>query len=1058
MADNTAGSVNVDIKGNLAPFEAALAKGRQMANAFDAEVSKKLSGSSATDANIAKIAAAVEQTNAMLAKLTGTATPAAAAVAKLSTESTRASAAITGVGTSSVSAASSVGRLATEANTVAASIQRAVAANQQFAASNLQMADGSAARAADIQAYGAALDDIRAKYNPLFRVTREYLTLKEELRIATKLGAISEGEAASALSRGRQETLAAIGVLKGHTGALNDHAHAAGLGTAQTMALTHAVRSFVEQIALGISPLQALTSQMNHLSFVASGPGGPRAAIASIGTSVASAASRIGSFVASSTILRTLGTAALAASLGFEAIRDRASEAEHRSVGFGETISAVFQTLGNYIHNSAVGTVFDAIATAASYAFGKLGSAAVDVAELVINSFHAAYTDIVAGWRSFPDQLGAFFVGAANNGIAALNMLVKKASDAVDEISKALNNIPGVDIPLLNAGDQAIKPLDNKYLDNLKKEVADRNAEIERIMKSTPLRTFASDVVDQIATNHALEGLDALKNISFDSATNSANGFSSAIGGIGSAASGVTVQFGGMSQQVINVSRAFEDAKLAQLGQIQGATNELHKMQNEATELQKTLAAASQAKIADVFGKGFAGNADAATQAISRTVNAVDRLFAAYDSGNATIGTVHESLELLRQTLLAQGGDPVAINAFFDSIVSGEIKVRQLNSTVNTLHDSIASLPNKTVTITVVTKQIGSGTQSQYSVPNQTGGYSGVGVTRYGAAPGSQSGPSISANTVPSTGYGSQGGYGDSSTGTVTVTRFGGTRAAGGPVSPGLPYWVGEHGPELVVPSGAGSVVPNGQSTALANAQSGFTGREPTRETDRLWQVFMNIEANTRKTYEGVDKWGLASSNSGGSSYGGGGSSSAYNDNSQSSAYARVLAQVKANFHAAGIVGSGSIGYGGQGLAATPEQIARNIVNGTSSSLGSPGANDYESTLAQTQVAHAQSEARRYQSIYGMATGGIDSSDTEHVEFFKNPNEKVIVATPQQFADVRPGAAGAGTAGSADQRPIQISMPIYLQAGAQMNKDSTAELRRQVANAVRDGLRSVNGR
>jgi hypothetical protein len=36
-----------------------------------------------------------------------------------------------------------------------------------------------------------------------------------------------------------------------------------------------------------------------------------------------------------------------------------------------------------------------------------------------------------------------------------------------------------------------------------------------------------------------------------------------------------------------------------------------------------------------------------------------------------------------------------------------------------------------------------------------------------------------------------------------------GKRAAGGPVSAGLPYLVGENGPEIVVPSGSGNVIPN---------------------------------------------------------------------------------------------------------------------------------------------------------------------------------------------------------------------------------------------------------
>lgn len=40
---------------------------------------------------------------------------------------------------------------------------------------------------------------------------------------------------------------------------------------------------------------------------------------------------------------------------------------------------------------------------------------------------------------------------------------------------------------------------------------------------------------------------------------------------------------------------------------------------------------------------------------------------------------------------------------------------------------------------------------------------------------------------------------------------FGGKRAVGGPVSPGRAYLVGEKGPELMVPSGAGRIIPNGQ-------------------------------------------------------------------------------------------------------------------------------------------------------------------------------------------------------------------------------------------------------
>ena len=50
-----------------------------------------------------------------------------------------------------------------------------------------------------------------------------------------------------------------------------------------------------------------------------------------------------------------------------------------------------------------------------------------------------------------------------------------------------------------------------------------------------------------------------------------------------------------------------------------------------------------------------------------------------------------------------------------------------------------------------------------------------------------------------------------------------GARAAGGPVTGGLPYLVGERGPELFVPGASGSIVPNGALSALPSAGGGTT-------------------------------------------------------------------------------------------------------------------------------------------------------------------------------------------------------------------------------------------
>jgi phage-related minor tail protein len=48
-----------------------------------------------------------------------------------------------------------------------------------------------------------------------------------------------------------------------------------------------------------------------------------------------------------------------------------------------------------------------------------------------------------------------------------------------------------------------------------------------------------------------------------------------------------------------------------------------------------------------------------------------------------------------------------------------------------------------------------------------------------------------------------------------TIGRRVGARASGGPVSAGMPYLVGERGPELVVPSGGGNVIPAGKTASM---------------------------------------------------------------------------------------------------------------------------------------------------------------------------------------------------------------------------------------------------
>lgn len=122
-------------------------------------------------------------------------------------------------------------------------------------------------RAADIAAYGAQLDALRAKYNPLFALSKQYEAELDGINTAAKTGAITSAEQAAAIDDLNDRYTSAQNSAKGL-------ASAHGGLSAQAQAAQHSVRSLVEQLALGIPPSQALTGQLNHLTFAASGEGG----------------------------------------------------------------------------------------------------------------------------------------------------------------------------------------------------------------------------------------------------------------------------------------------------------------------------------------------------------------------------------------------------------------------------------------------------------------------------------------------------------------------------------------------------------------------------------------------------------------------------------------------------------------------------------------------------------------------------------------------------------------------------------------------------------------
>lgn len=116
-------------------------------------------------------------------------------------------------------AAQSIRRV-TEALTGQSTAQRMV--NQLIAAGSPSSEASYHRRGEDIAAYGNELDRLRARYNPLFAVIRQYRQFQADIRRDHALGAISSAEYQTAMSRERQATLDTIAALKGRSQAMRE--------------------------------------------------------------------------------------------------------------------------------------------------------------------------------------------------------------------------------------------------------------------------------------------------------------------------------------------------------------------------------------------------------------------------------------------------------------------------------------------------------------------------------------------------------------------------------------------------------------------------------------------------------------------------------------------------------------------------------------------------------------------------------------------------------------------------------------------------------------------
>jgi len=116
------------------------------------------------------------------------------------------------------------------------------------------------------RAHVAALDDMRARFNPVFATIRQYQARLSDIRQAHSQGAISTNEMTAAIGRERQQALSSIAALKGRSTAHAQGANAARAHSAAYQQLGFQMQDVFQQAALGVNPMVIAAQQGGQMA------------------------------------------------------------------------------------------------------------------------------------------------------------------------------------------------------------------------------------------------------------------------------------------------------------------------------------------------------------------------------------------------------------------------------------------------------------------------------------------------------------------------------------------------------------------------------------------------------------------------------------------------------------------------------------------------------------------------------------------------------------------------------------------------------------------------
>ncbi|MTH62111.1 phage tail tape measure C-terminal domain-containing protein [Paracoccus litorisediminis] len=390
--------------------------------------------------------------------------------------------------------AAAIGKVRSETNAAIDKIKGLTASQKEAARAAEELARAERDAAAAAARAAEAQSNLRAKYNPAFGLIRDYRRELTELRDAHKSGAISSAEFTAAGEKMRESFEHRRAVMRGEVEVFEQLSRSSRGGALRMQQLAFQGNDIAVSLAGGMHPGMVLMQQGTQIAQIYGfGNGGVGQIFKDIGSMLMA-------------LPGPAKAAGIALALGAGAVVGMQHEINKTSsvvVSFGDVTKAVFQVLGDRIHN-ILKPAIDAIAPWFSAAWDLVVDGVKWVGNFLINGVTAAVVGIGNAVAAIPLYFKSAFLNAKAHVQHALAGILSVVHDMLQGIANGFNSVLGTSLKapqgLLGTSTTLIHDGTNNELAALDamREIETRRAEtdaqISEIMNRDPMGDFFGDV------------------------------------------------------------------------------------------------------------------------------------------------------------------------------------------------------------------------------------------------------------------------------------------------------------------------------------------------------------------------------------------------------------------------------------------------------------------------------------------------------------------------------------------------------------------------------------